>query len=81
MISTVPIQIGIREPAQRIGEWTRIGQRPVAYARGTERDRIGSVKGDRIGSVKGHRIRATDQGARMSVKGDDGHGGALVMPT
>ena len=35
----------VREPAQRIGEWTRIAQRPVAYARGTECDRKGSVKG------------------------------------
>ena len=41
MISTTTV----REPAQRIGEWTRIGQGPLAHARGTERDRIGSVKG------------------------------------
>ena len=44
MISTATV----REWTQRIGEWTRIGQGPVAHARGTERDRIGSVKGDRI---------------------------------
>ena len=31
------------------------------------------MKGDRIGSVKGDRIHATNQGARMSVKGDDNH--------
>ncbi len=36
----------VREPAQRIGKWMRIGQGPVAYACGTECDRKGSVKGE-----------------------------------
>ena len=36
----------VRECPRRIGEWTRIGQELVAYARSTERDRIVSVKSD-----------------------------------
>ncbi len=76
MVKAVDGRNGHRELVNRQPQMFGLTKSRVAYARRTERDRIGSVKRDRIRATKGDarmsvkrdRIRATKEDARMSVK-------------
>ena len=69
----------VRECPRRIGEWTRIGQELVAYARSTERDRIVSVKSD--GNPGTSDTRRAELPADRYFKGAPSYTGHLTRRT